>query len=126
MPRDGAIIFRDIVGKLTVLRITCDKCGRSGQYRVDRPNMRYGINAKLFAWFDESRGRLPAEASAKLERPMRRRVSGSVESCLSASGVRWSVSLREDHRYETFAYVRSRTCDIGRCGLQVRRSSQWF
>ena len=24
MPRDGAIIFRDIVGKLTVLRITCD------------------------------------------------------------------------------------------------------
>ena len=36
MPRDGAIIFRDIVGKLAVLRITCDKCGRSGQYHVDR------------------------------------------------------------------------------------------
>lgn len=36
MPRDGAIIFRDLVGKLTVLRITCDKCGRSGQYRLDR------------------------------------------------------------------------------------------
>jgi hypothetical protein len=32
MPRDGAIMFRDIVGKLTILRITCDKCGRSGQY----------------------------------------------------------------------------------------------
>jgi hypothetical protein len=30
MPRDGAIIFRDIVGKLAVLHITCDKCGRSG------------------------------------------------------------------------------------------------
>jgi len=45
MPRDGAIIFRDIVGKLTVLRITCDKCGRSGQYRVDRLIMRYGIAA---------------------------------------------------------------------------------
>ena len=42
MPRDGAIIFRDIVGKLAVLRITCDKCGRSGQYRVDRLIMRYG------------------------------------------------------------------------------------
>jgi hypothetical protein len=34
MPRDGAIIFRDIVGKLAILRITCDKCGRSGQYHV--------------------------------------------------------------------------------------------
>jgi hypothetical protein len=27
MPRDGAIIFHDIVGKPAVLRITCDKCG---------------------------------------------------------------------------------------------------
>jgi hypothetical protein len=27
MPREGAVIFRDIVGELTVLRITCDKCG---------------------------------------------------------------------------------------------------
>jgi hypothetical protein len=31
MPRDGPITFRDIVGKLLVLGITCDKCGRSGQ-----------------------------------------------------------------------------------------------
>ena len=45
MPCDGAITFRDIAGKLTVLRITCDKCGRSGQYRVDRPILRYGIAA---------------------------------------------------------------------------------
>ena len=50
MPRDGAITFRDIVGKLHVLRITCDKCGRSGQYRVDRLILRYGIDAKLFDW----------------------------------------------------------------------------
>ena len=26
MPRDGAIIFRDIAGKLAVLRVECDKC----------------------------------------------------------------------------------------------------
>jgi hypothetical protein len=32
MPRDSAITFRDIAGKLAVLRITCDKCGRSGQF----------------------------------------------------------------------------------------------
>jgi len=53
MPRDGAIIFRDIVGKLAVLRITCDKCERSGQYRVDRLIMRYGIDAKPFDRSDE-------------------------------------------------------------------------
>jgi hypothetical protein len=36
MPREGAIIFRDIVGKLDVLRVECDKCNRKGQYCVDR------------------------------------------------------------------------------------------
>jgi hypothetical protein len=53
MPREGAIIFRDIVGKLDVLRIECDKCGRRGRYRVDRLVKKYGIDAKLFAWSDE-------------------------------------------------------------------------
>ena len=50
--RDGAIIFRYVVGKLTVLRIECEKCRRSGQYRLDRLIMRYGIDA-------ERRRRLP-------------------------------------------------------------------
>jgi hypothetical protein len=32
MPRDGAIIFSDLIGKLDVLRVACDKCGRDGCY----------------------------------------------------------------------------------------------
>jgi hypothetical protein len=32
MPRDGAITFRDIAGKLAVLRVERDKCGRRGRY----------------------------------------------------------------------------------------------
>jgi hypothetical protein len=36
MPRDGAIIFRDLVGKLEVLNVECDKCGRRGRYLIDR------------------------------------------------------------------------------------------
>jgi hypothetical protein len=28
----------------------CDKCGQSGQYRVERMVQRYGIDAKLFEW----------------------------------------------------------------------------
>jgi hypothetical protein len=36
MPRDGAIIFRDLVGKLDVLNVECDKCGRRGRYHLRR------------------------------------------------------------------------------------------
>lgn len=36
MPRAGAIVFRDIVGKLEVIRVECDKCGPVRSYRVDR------------------------------------------------------------------------------------------
>jgi hypothetical protein len=53
MPREGAITFRDIVGKLMVLRITCDKCGRHGQYRVDRLIRRYGLDGKINEWSSE-------------------------------------------------------------------------
>ena len=35
MPRDGAIIFSDLVGKLDVLRVTYEKCGRDG-VRIER------------------------------------------------------------------------------------------
>ena len=66
MPRDGAITFRDIAGKLTVLRITCDKCGRSGQYRVDRLIVRYGIDAKLFDWSDEITADCPRKQAKNL------------------------------------------------------------
>jgi hypothetical protein len=41
MPRDGAIIFRDLVGKL-------------GRYRLDLLIKRYGIDAKLFDWEPEA------------------------------------------------------------------------
>ena len=66
MPRDGAITFRDIVGKLAVLRITCDKCGRSGQYRVDRLIMRYGVDTKLFDWSDEITADCPRKRARNL------------------------------------------------------------
>jgi hypothetical protein len=37
MPRDGAIIFGDLIGKLDVLRVECAKCGRAGQYELGVP-----------------------------------------------------------------------------------------
>ena len=45
MPRDGVIIFRDLVGKLDVLNVERDKCGRFGRYHVHRLIERYGIDA---------------------------------------------------------------------------------
>jgi hypothetical protein len=33
MPREGAIIFSDLIDKLVVLRIECPKCDRPGQYQ---------------------------------------------------------------------------------------------
>jgi hypothetical protein len=36
MPCGGAIIFSDLIGKLDVLRVACDKCGRAGRYRLAR------------------------------------------------------------------------------------------
>jgi hypothetical protein len=66
VPREGAIIFRDLVGKLTVLRIERKKCGRSGQYRLDRLIMRYGIDAKLFDWSDEITADCPRKQAKNL------------------------------------------------------------
>ena len=36
MPREGAIIFSDLIGKLDVLRVSCEKCGRDGCYGLNR------------------------------------------------------------------------------------------
>jgi hypothetical protein len=53
MPRDGAIIFSDLIGKLDVLRIECPKCGRSGRYRLADPISWYGRDEKLFAFTED-------------------------------------------------------------------------
>jgi hypothetical protein len=66
MPRDGAITFRDIAGKLDVLRVECDKCGRRGSYPLDRLIERYGIDAKLFDWSDEITADCPRKQARNL------------------------------------------------------------
>ena len=53
MPRNGAIIFADLIGKLDVLRIACDKCGRDSCYGLNRLIERRGRDAKLIDWLDE-------------------------------------------------------------------------
>ena len=52
MPRDGAIIFSDLVGKLDVVRVTCDVCKRDSCYGLARLIRVYGRDAKLRDWLD--------------------------------------------------------------------------
>ncbi len=53
MPRDGAIVFGDLIGKLDVLRVTCAKCERAGRYRLDRLIENRGRDAKIVDWLGE-------------------------------------------------------------------------
>ena len=62
MPRDGAIIFGDLIGKLDVLYVHCEKCTRAGRYRLDRLIEERGRTAKLIDWLDE----LTAERPKKI------------------------------------------------------------
>ena len=45
MPRDGAIIFSDLIGKLDLIRVVCDKCGRDDCYGLNRLIERRGGDA---------------------------------------------------------------------------------
>jgi hypothetical protein len=66
MPREGAVIFRDLIGKLDILHVECENCGRRGRYHLDRLIERYGIEAKLFDWTDEISADCPRKQAMNL------------------------------------------------------------
>ena len=49
-----------------MLNVDCDKCGRRGRYRLHRLIERYGIDAKLFDWFDEITADCPRKQANNL------------------------------------------------------------
>jgi len=50
MPRDGAITFGDLVGRLDHLEIVCPKCKRFGRYLVQRLATEHGVDFKMPEW----------------------------------------------------------------------------
>jgi len=66
MPRDGAIIFGDLIGKLDVLRVACDKCEREGRYAVARLIEQRGRNAKVIDWLDEITAECPKKRAGNM------------------------------------------------------------
>ena len=55
-----------MVDELTVLQVEYEKCGRSGQYRLDQLIMCQGVDAKLFEWSDEIMAGCPSTHSGNL------------------------------------------------------------
>jgi len=53
MPRDHAIIFADLIGKLDALHVDCFKCKRSDCYQVQRLIEERGRDGKVIDWLDE-------------------------------------------------------------------------
>ena len=50
MPRDGCLTPRDLAGKLDVLRVECEKCGRAGSYPAMKLGETIGWDGKLTDW----------------------------------------------------------------------------
>ena len=65
MPRDGAIIVGDLVGKLDVLEVACDKCGRKGRYAVARLIEQRGRDAKVVDFLADITADCPKIATPK-------------------------------------------------------------
>jgi hypothetical protein len=51
--RDGTIAFSDLIGRLKVLRVDCDRCGRHGRYLVDKLIYDHGPDHNLIEWFNK-------------------------------------------------------------------------
>jgi hypothetical protein len=64
MPCDGAIIFADLIGKLDLLRVACDKCGRDGCYGLARLIAKRGRDATVIDWLDELTAECPKRLPA--------------------------------------------------------------
>ena len=47
MPLNGAITFGDLTGKLDLLEVACDKCGRKGRYAVARLIEQRGADGRV-------------------------------------------------------------------------------
>jgi len=66
MPRDGARILDDLVGRLENLEIVCPKCHRRGRYAVRRLVDQHGRDFKVPDWIGLMTRDCPRRRSAGL------------------------------------------------------------
>jgi hypothetical protein len=90
MPRDGAIMLGDLIGKHGTVRVECAKCGRSGQYRLSLLIAKYRRDAKLFDW--------PDELTAGCPRKRARDINDQCGACGCGEALLQSTLGRSEHR----------------------------
>ena len=64
MFKDGSIVFGDLVGKLEVLNVTCETCGRAGRYVVRWLIDQHGRDHKLTDWLSTISADCPKRRAA--------------------------------------------------------------
>jgi hypothetical protein len=53
MPRNGATIFSDLIDKRDAVRVTCERCGRNGRYRLQSLIAERGGDSSVVDWLAE-------------------------------------------------------------------------
>ena len=53
------LVFGDIAGKLTVLRVECTRCARKGRYSVAQLLAQYGHRGNMTKWISDVKGDCP-------------------------------------------------------------------
>jgi hypothetical protein len=66
MPPPIGTTFANLLGKLTVLRVECSKCGRFGRYPLHRLMDRYTGNGTILEWLDALTADCPRKRSASI------------------------------------------------------------
>ena len=66
MPRDDAMIFGDLIGKLDTLTVACEKCHRSGRYAVRRLVRERGRSGKIIEWLAELTAACPRKIKGSM------------------------------------------------------------
>ena len=67
MPRSGAIVFGDLIGKLDSVRVTCDRCGRDGRYQFQNFISERGGDGKIVDLARSSHRSLSDKEGTQLE-----------------------------------------------------------
>ena len=83
MPRDDAIVFSDLIGKVDLLRVSCEKCGRDGCYGLGRLIEKRGRDAKMIDWLDEITADCPKKSANNMNDCARRGVRICQRCCRS-------------------------------------------
>ena len=66
MPRKGAYILHDLIGRLLVLRLECPKCGRSGRYRLSKLLDECGGDYSLIEWREKMTADCPRRVAGRM------------------------------------------------------------